>query len=482
MTKTQMGFLIFVTIIQNKIDRLIIKRNMKKVDVSITCFFLIFAFTTFMPTFAEQVIKIIKVPETPQDIVVNESTGKVYTAIPDSNKIIIIDSRKNKVIGSISLGGIPASFLSIHLAVNPVTNKIYAASAFGGTKTISVIDGTRDVVEATIDLDDDPADITVDPKTNRIYVIQSNSSATEGEIKVIDGSTNNILSSISLNIGADKIAFNPNTFTLYVSGLFSNEFVVVDSQTNTVISTIEVGEKESGKSIEGIAINEAQNKIYVSYNNTVQVIDGLTDSIVSTITLHTTPTQLAFNEKLSKLYVLDPFIDVVTTIDAQTNNIIETTHAGITNGIAVNSSLNSLYVNGGNTVSVIKTETQDVIGFTSGDGEALDSLTSDLVSAIIRIQAAFVSVQELPSNVRSFRTPVLRTLKKMEKVLASSKVTCGKRIIPAVSELKALLLSVKKINNTFFVEDFALDEDLNDIKSAAKADDIMDGIPDVCGN
>lgn len=100
----------------------------------------------------------------------------------------------------------------------------------------------EDIVRA--DIEGYPTDIAVNPETNTIYVLTSFSSydiSSEGEISVINGTTNAIEGKIPLVDGPDSIAVNPETNTLYVTGNSDSETVsVIDGQTNKVKTTIGV--------------------------------------------------------------------------------------------------------------------------------------------------------------------------------------------------------------------------------------------------
>jgi DNA-binding beta-propeller fold protein YncE len=96
-------------------------------------------------------------------------------------------------VGTILVGGDGAT----GVAVDPVTNTIYAAQPFGGT--ISVIDGANGTVTATVtvgDGKDEPNSVAVNPITNTIYATDNSHT-----ISVIDGATNRVTVSSASHIG-----------------------------------------------------------------------------------------------------------------------------------------------------------------------------------------------------------------------------------------------------------------------------------------
>ena len=66
----------------------------------------------------------------------------------------------------------------------------------------------------------------------------------------------------------------------YVANYDDNTVSVIDGKTNSVITTIHVG-----KSPYGVSVNPSTNMIYVANNadNTVSVIDGKTNRVINTV-------------------------------------------------------------------------------------------------------------------------------------------------------------------------------------------------------
>ena len=100
---------------------------------------------------------------------------------------------ENKVISdSFGKSVLPVGSYPIGIGVNSVTNKLYVANQF--SNSISVIDGSTDIIENTIQVDNFPYDLEVNPFNNRIYVTNRESNT----VSVIDGSTNQRLSNINV--------------------------------------------------------------------------------------------------------------------------------------------------------------------------------------------------------------------------------------------------------------------------------------------
>jgi DNA-binding beta-propeller fold protein YncE len=100
------------------------------------------------------------------------------------------------------------------LAVNPVTNRIYAML----DNSVVVIDGTSNAVITTLSIPNAGA-IAVNTSTNRIYVLRAGS--TGGTlVSVIDGGSNTILTTFQVVAGPGglplSVAVTPATNRVYV--------------------------------------------------------------------------------------------------------------------------------------------------------------------------------------------------------------------------------------------------------------------------
>ena len=90
---------------------------------------------------------------------------------------------------------------------------------------------------------------------NRMYV--TNFAA--ASVSVIDTNTNTVVSTIPVGSVPRGIAFDPVHDRMYVSNQGSNTVSVINTNTNTVVSTIPVG-----SSPYGIAFDPVHNRMYVT--------------------------------------------------------------------------------------------------------------------------------------------------------------------------------------------------------------------------
>ncbi len=172
-----------------------------------------------------------------------------------------------------------------------------------------------------INIPDPPVAVAVNPITNKIYAV---SSTTSSQISVINGvGQANPHTFISLTppgvTGAAKaIAVNAVSNKIYA--IFANHIVVVDGASNAM-TVIPSGSAGGGPV--GIGINTTTNKIYVpNADGSLKVIDGDTNTAVATLSIPAGAVAIAVNPVTNSAYVISP--SGVSTIDGSASDTVHT--------------------------------------------------------------------------------------------------------------------------------------------------------------
>ena len=238
------------------------------------------------------------------------------------------------------------------VAVNPSTNTVYVPNFSDGN--VSVINGSTNDVTTTVSVGNGAGSVAVNPSTNTVYVTNAN----DNTVSVIDGSTNEVTATVSVRSGPFAVAVNPSTNTVYVANCYDNSVSVINGSTNTVTATVSVG-----TSARGVAVNPSTNTVYVTNasDNTVSVIDGSTNEVTATVSVGNYPSAVAVNPSTNTVYVANTYADpndnAMSVIDGSTNTVTSTIAVGsYPSAVAVNPSTNTVYVDNpkDSTVSVIK--------------------------------------------------------------------------------------------------------------------------------
>ena len=271
----------------------------------------------------------------PGFVAVNAVTNKIYVANilgASAPSVTVIDGVTNAAT-AVAVGSF---FQSI--SVNPLTNQVYVASEDG--TSITVIDGATNAT-TTLPTLASPS-VAVNPVTDRIFA----GNAT-GAMTILDGATYRAISVAASTGSAPTLAaFNPVTNRGYVVSSVDGTVTVVDGATGAALATIPSG----GTGPSAIAVNSVANKIYVAYSgsNRVMAIDGASNSTVN-VTTGAAPGSLAVNPTTNKIYVADG--SGVTAIDGASN---ATTSAPCpATVVAVDPSTNLIYAAARSYLSVI---------------------------------------------------------------------------------------------------------------------------------
>ncbi|WP_424359991.1 beta-propeller fold lactonase family protein [Methanocella sp. MCL-LM] len=182
----------------------------------------------------------------------------------------------------------------------------------------------------------------------------------DGTVSVIDTQTNTVATTVAVGSSPIGVAVNPAGTTVYVTNRGGNSLSVIDAATNTVTATVTVGTGPSG-----VAVNPAGTTVYVTNfgDDTVSVIDAATNTVTGTISVGSKPYGVAVNPAGTRIYVTNMVAGTVSVIDAATNAVTDTVTVGEgPYGVAVNSAGTTVYTANydDNSVSVIDAATNAV--------------------------------------------------------------------------------------------------------------------------
>ena len=223
--------------------------------------------------------------------------------------------------------------------------------------------------------------------TNKVYVANS-AGSNAGSVTVINGADNSIAGNIAYSGAATPVAVavNPVTNKIYVANNGSQNVTVIDGSTDTVKTTVPVGNGPID-----VAVNSQTNKVYVANltDGTVSVIDGSTDTVTATPTVGSLPKALAVNPVTNFVYVVNSGsttgASYVSVIDAS-NNVtnLNDSNASSPTAVAVNPVTNTAYVanSGSSYVTVISVVSGKPTAATASDIQLLYAQVSLAVNPV----------------------------------------------------------------------------------------------------
>jgi len=252
----------------------------------------------------------------------------------------------------------------------------FAYIANGSHNGVTVIDTSTNNPVTTITVGSDPEGVAVNTAGTYVYVANNG----DNTVSVINTSTNSVAATIPVGGSPYGVAVNTAGTFVYVANVGGSSVSVIDTNAGSVVATIPVGEEP-----EGVAVNPAGTYVYVTNSadspGTVSVINTSTNTVVATIPVGTNPFGVAVNHAGTYAYVTNVGDGTVSVINTTTNSVVTTVKVGSEpEGIAVNPAGTYVYVpnDGDGTLSIIDTSTNSVIAtVTLGQGLFGISVTSD---------------------------------------------------------------------------------------------------------
>ncbi len=252
-------------------------------------------------------------------------------------------------------------------------HKIYVSNF--DDSTVSVIDGSTNNIVATISagIGDTPESLSFDNTTNRVYLANNGTNI----VTVINtaGDVNTVIANVTVGTNPSSIAINESTNRVYVTNYGSNTVSVIDTDTNNVIDTITT----VGIAPSSVAVHESSNTIYVtnsSSSNSLGIVsiinyDGNDYTTIANVTVGTNPSSIAI-ENSTRAFVANSGDNTVSVINTATNTVIATIPTETTPvALSINNATKKLYVanSGSGSVSIIDMDTYlNIANVTTGSG------------------------------------------------------------------------------------------------------------------
>jgi len=182
----------------------------------------------------------------------------------------------------------------------------------------------------------------------------------DNTVSVIDTASNTVTATVQVGKFPNGVAVTPDGAHVYVANVLDGTVSVIDTATNTVTATVTVGMVPWG-----VAATPDGAHVYVANfsSNTVSVIATASNSVTATVTVGLNPTGVAVTPDGARVYVGNQGDGTVSVLDTAGNTVTATvTLGGVPDGVAVTPDGAHVYVGNfsSNTVSVIATASNTV--------------------------------------------------------------------------------------------------------------------------
>jgi YVTN family beta-propeller protein len=202
----------------------------------------------------------------------------LYIADGGSNRVMVLDTRTNRVTASVRVGTQPLS-----VAVGADGKTVYAANS--GSGDVSVIDARTRRIVRSIPTDGFPSGVAVTADGASIYVTNELSGVTVAN--AANGTVQERLRAPS----AFGVAVSPKGDRAYVTDLGPGTLTIIDTRTRRVSSTVSIGPYGT----DPFTVRATDDAAYVADQgaNTLSVIDPSTLKVTATVATGNSPYGIA---------------------------------------------------------------------------------------------------------------------------------------------------------------------------------------------
>jgi YVTN family beta-propeller protein len=189
----------------------------------------------------------------------NPNNGLLYVANYNANQIVIVDTKTDSVVDTIS--GLPAHPITVK--VDPITNTVLVASLAGNK--VSFISADTNKIEKIIETGTAPWGMDLDIREHYAYVTNRGSSF----ITVLDLIDQDVAAKIPIAAPAQAITVDDREHTIYTSYMEQGKVLKIDGKTNSILTTI-----DTGLIPQDLAVDPNTHKLYAStkYNDKIYVM------------------------------------------------------------------------------------------------------------------------------------------------------------------------------------------------------------------
>ena len=220
-----------------------------------------------------KLVKIISAGSDPEEFDFSKDGTLLYGSNEDVAQTSVIDLAAGKVIASIPVGQEPEG-----VSTSPDGKFVFVTSEADGT--ISVIDVAARKVIKTFPVGNRPRHVAFFPDGSKAYVTREN----DGVISVMDAIKYQPIVTIELGapgqIKPMKVILSPDATKAYVSAGRGRKLFVIDTGTNMVTASLEVGDRPWG-----LALSPDGKTLYTANgpSNDVSVVDLATQTVIKKI-------------------------------------------------------------------------------------------------------------------------------------------------------------------------------------------------------
>ena len=189
----------------------------------------------------------------------------------------------------------------------------------------SMIDVASGKITKTFAMGEEPEGVTVSPNGKSVYV----TSEATGTISVIDIAAGRITKTFKVGRRPRSVAFMPNGYRAYVNAENDGTVVVIDCVKHEVVKTISLGERGVIKPM-AVLLSHDASKLYVSTGrgHKIFVIDTATNRVTGSFEVGERPWGIALSPDGKTLYSANGPSNDISVVDMASQKVIRKIKVG----------------------------------------------------------------------------------------------------------------------------------------------------------
>jgi YVTN family beta-propeller protein len=269
-----------------------------------------------MPTSAGQ----IQIGQAPSYIQIAPNGKFAYIADLGSDSISVLNTSTDLVSGTIKIPQGPPQFVSFSPDSKTAYVSVYTTN--GSVHLIAFVDTATGAVTATVPVNNfTPTESATSPDGRYLYVPNHNTvigGANNDLLDVIDTVSKKLIGSIAVPANPHWVVFGKNG-RFYTTDHMNATVTVLNAQTNSIITNIEVGETPHSEAISP----DGSRLAVTSYDgNEVYLINTATDQEIAKIPVGKEPLDIAYSPDGRYLCTVNNLDNTVTVINTANNRVI----------------------------------------------------------------------------------------------------------------------------------------------------------------
>jgi YVTN family beta-propeller protein len=237
---------------------------------------------------------------------------------PDKNAdgIGVVDLKEGKLVKRIQSGSDPEQF-----ALSADAKTLYVSNEDAGG--LSVVDLASGKVVSTLPTGEEPEGVTLSPDGKFVYVTSEN----DGTVTIVDTAAAKVVKSVKAGHRPRSIRFLPDGSRAFVTNENDGSLTVIDAVKQERLHDIPLGEELKTM---GMAITKDGSKLYVSTGRSkkVFVIDTATEKVLTSYEVGQRPWGIALSPDEKLLFTANGPSGDVSVVEAATGKIIRKVKAG----------------------------------------------------------------------------------------------------------------------------------------------------------